>query len=437
MTVMRNLKPTAFMRNRLFKMGAGLATLAAVVFSTVAAPLPGMKNLAGHVPAAVSRLQAKGLLAATNQLHLAIGLPLRNQEALTNLLQQIYDPASPNYHHYLTPDEFTAQFGPTEADYQNVIQFAQANGLTVSQTHGNRMLVNVTGKVSDIQKAFNVTLRTYRHPSESRDFFAPDVEPAVDSSLPVLHVSGLDNYMVPKPLLHKIPASKAAPALGSGPTGSYLGYDFRNAYVPGTSLNGSGQQIGLLEFDSGFFQSDITAYEALAGLPNVPVQAVLLDGYGGGLGLAPDEVSLDIEMAISMAPGQSQVLVYEGDNTDTILNAMAAASQVKQFGASWSYSIDPTSEQIFKEFAAQGQSFFNASGDSDAYNAISNPIPTPCDDPFITIVGGTTLSTVNSAWSSETVWNWDVEYGPTEDGIGGSGGISTTYAIPAGRQMSV
>ncbi len=268
------------------------------------------------------------------------------------------------------------------------------------------MLVNVTGKVSDIQKAFHVTLRTYQHPAESRDFFAPDVEPTVDSSVPVLHVSGLDNYQLPKPLFHKMTASKAAPALGSGPSGSYIGYDFRNAYVPGTTLNGSGQKVGLLEFDSGFLQSDITAYEALAGLPNVPVQAVLLDGYGGGLGIGNVEVSLDIEMAISMAPGQSQVLVYEGENTDTILNAMVANTQVKQFGASWSYPIDATSEQIFKEFAAQGQSFFNASGDSDAYNANSNPIPTPCDDPYITIVGGTTLSTVNSAWSAETVWNW-------------------------------
>lgn len=211
------------MRNGLLNISVALAMLSAVVFPVAAAPQPGMKNLAGHVPAVVSRLQANGLLAETNKLHLAIGLPLRNQEALTNLLEQLYDPASPNYHHYLTPEQFTAQFGPTEEDYQKVINFVQAGGLTVTQTHGNRMLVNVTGKVSDIQKAFNVTLRTYQHPTEARDFFAPDVEPTVDSSLPVLHVSGLDNFMVPKPLLHKMPASKAAPALGSGPYRQLLG----------------------------------------------------------------------------------------------------------------------------------------------------------------------------------------------------------------------
>ena len=78
-----------------------------------------------------------------------------------------------------------------------------------------------------------MTLRTYPHPTEARDFYAPDVEPTVDSSLSVLHVSGLDNYTVPKPVLHKKPAPKAKPALGSGPSGSYMGYDFRNAYAPG------------------------------------------------------------------------------------------------------------------------------------------------------------------------------------------------------------
>ena len=382
--------------------------------------------LLGHVPAIVKSLTPLGRLSGTNRMSLAIGLPLRNQVALSNLLKQIYDPASPVYHHYLTPEEFTAQFGPTEADYQKVIQFAQASGLTVTKAHGNRMLVDVAGNVSDAEKAFHVTMRTYRHPTETRDFFAPDVEPTVDSSVPVLHISGLDNYVLPKPLLHKMPASLATPASGSGLSGSYMGSDFRSAYVPGTPLNGSGQMVGLLQFDSGFYQSDISGYESLAGLPNVPVQAVLLDGYGGGPGMANDEVSLDIEMVISMAPGVSNIYVFEGDTTDDILNAMAASNQVKQLSASWSYTIDPTSEQIFQQFAAQGQSFFNASGDDDAWPA--GQIPTPCDDPYITIVGGTTLSTANNAWKSETVWNWGTELG--EDGIGSSGGISTTYTIP-------
>ena len=87
-------------------------------------------------------------------LNLAIGLPLRNEQALDDLLQQIYDPASPNFRHYLTPEQFTEQFGPTEQDYQAVIDFAKANGLTVTGTHPNRVVLDVSGSVADIERVF-------------------------------------------------------------------------------------------------------------------------------------------------------------------------------------------------------------------------------------------------------------------------------------------
>src|ERR1022692_421807 len=259
------------------------------------------KVLSGHVPAVVSRLQPVGRLAGTTQMKLAIGLPLRNQEALTNLLHQLYDPAKPNYRRFLTPVQVRALFRPTEQDYQAVIAFAQANGLTVTGTHSNCTLVDVSGKVADVEKVFNVTMRTYQHPKENRTFFAPDTEPSVNLAVPILGIGGLNNYVVPRPMSHKItPQDKAGqvtPANGSAPDGSsYLSYDFRFAYTPGVSLTGAGQSVGLLEFDSGFYQSDVTAYETLAGLPSVPVVAVLIDGYDGSAGIANGEVSLDIDM---------------------------------------------------------------------------------------------------------------------------------------------
>jgi uncharacterized repeat protein (TIGR01451 family) len=450
---MRNLKPTAFMRNRLFKIGAGLAALTAVFFSSAAAQQPALKTLPGHMPAVVSRLQAKGLLPATNSLYLAIGLPLRNQEALTNLLQQIYDQASPNYHHYLTPEQFTAQFGPTEQDYEKVIDFARANGLTVVGTHPNRMLVDVSGKAADIGKAFQVTLRTYHHPTENRDFFAPDAEPTVDAILPILHISGLDNYALARPAIKNRPVSqptvgKAAagsasggtPAVGSGPGGTYEGSDFRTAYVPGTTLTGSGQNVGLFQLD-GFYPSDITAYETQIGLTGSVPQLIVVPVDGGVPTPTPfgnPEVSLDIEMVLSMSPGVSKIYVYEGPDVSSlsvytifedVLNRMANDNLAKQLSSSWyivNGSPDPTSEQIFQQMALQGQTFFTASGDSDAYTGL---IPFPCDSPHITLVGGTTLTTgAGASYASETVWNWGIEYG--DDGVGSSGGISTTYSIP-------
>src|ERR1043166_9089252 len=75
---------------------------------------PGRETLSGHVPPVVTGLTPKGRLSATNQLYLAIGLPLRNQAALDELLRQLYDPHSASYRKFLTPREFTARFGPTE-----------------------------------------------------------------------------------------------------------------------------------------------------------------------------------------------------------------------------------------------------------------------------------------------------------------------------------
>ena len=177
------------------------------------------QELRHHVPAAVAHLKPVGRLSASTRLDLAIGLPLRNQEALTNLLQQIYDPMSPEYHHYLAPGQFVEMFGPTEQDYQAVIAFAKLNGLTVTGTHPNRMLVDMSGSVADIERTFHVTMRIYSHPAEPRTFYAPDVEPSLDLSTPVLTISGLNNYIVPHPMSLKANTlgEAVAYATGSGP----------------------------------------------------------------------------------------------------------------------------------------------------------------------------------------------------------------------------
>ncbi len=423
--------------------GAGLRAVvcgALMLLFTTPGSGAGRQDLRRHVPAAVARLglMPAGRLPGTNRLNLAIGLPLRNTNVLSKLLQDIYDPASPLFRHYLTPEQFTGQFGPTRQDYDAVVQFAKSHGLQITATHSNRLLLDVAGQVADIEAAFQVTLRTYPHPREQRVFYAPDVEPSLDLAVPVLHISGLDNYVVPHPMsLRNTPLSGstgAVPATGSGPAGTYLGKDFRAAYVPGVSLTGSGQVVGLLEGD-GYYTNDITSYDSQAGLPDVPLKNVLLDGFDGTPGSDNVEVALDIDMVTCMAPGLSSIIVYEGEVPDDILNRMATDALANQLSSSWTYGIDAVTEQIFQEFGAQGQSFFNASGDGDAYT-VYNGIPTPCDDPNITIVGGTTLTTSGpgGAWVSETVWNWDVEFGPNYDGVGSGGGISTTYPIPTWQQ---
>jgi uncharacterized repeat protein (TIGR01451 family) len=420
---------------------------AALCLVTAASRAQSRQVLHGHVPAAMARLQPESDLPGSTNMHLAIGLPLHNKEGLSNLLAQIYDSASTNFHRYLTPSEFTERFGPTEQEYQAVKDFATANRLTITTSHPNRMLLDISGAASDIERAFNVKLHVYQHPRENRKFFAVDAEPSVPPGLSVLDVSGLNNYVLPHPCSRVRPMGASfTPQVGTGPSGTYLGKDLRAAYVPGVNLTGLGQIVGLLQFN-GYDPNDISAYEALAGLPNVPLENIYLDGYNGVPtgGNGQLEVSLDIEMVASMAPGVSLVLLYEGGPfgfPNDILNRMAQDNVAKQLSASWTWGGGPsaTTDQIFQQMAFQGQSFFHSSGDSDAFlpGEVDDPSRafTPSSSPYITQVGGTTLSTTGpgGAYASETVWNWDIEFGTNADGIGSCGGISTYYSIPAWQQ---
>ncbi len=424
------------MRVTLVKRVAGSLGAAAAFVLAIAAPAAERQSLRGHVPLAAAHLRPLGRLSGTNHLDLAISLPLRNREALTNLLEQIYNPASPNYHHYLTPEQFAQQFGPTEQDYQAAVAFAKAQGFTVTGLHPNRTLVDVSGTVATAERAFHLHMQRYQHPMEARTFYAPDVEPTLDLAVPALAINGLDNYILPRPMnlrtgsfgLLADATNNAAPAAtayttGSGPRGTFIGKDFRAAYAPGVTLNGAGQTVGLLEFDN-YFPGDITAYERLAALPAVPLTNVLVDGFHNSPGINNKEVALDIDMAVCMAPGLSRIIVYEGKFSlpNDILNRMATDNLARQLSSSWGYGlqVDSTREQIFQQFAAQGQTMLQAAGDLGAW---VGPIFPPSDDALLTVVGGTSLTTgAGGAWSSETAWQ------------DGGGGISTSYPIPNWQQ---
>jgi subtilase family serine protease len=348
-------------------------------------------------------------------------LPLRNQEELESLLKRLSDPSSPDFRKYLTPTQFAERFGPSEEDYRVLASALEANGLVVTGRHPNRTILDVQGTVADVESAFQMNLMLWSHPDRGT-FFAPDREPSIDAGVTILDVAGLDNFAVARPMDIKS-RSLSGPiplSTGSGPHGLLIGNDFRTAYAPGVTLDGAGQSIGLFELD-GFYTTDVEANFQQTGLTPVPVKTVLVDGFNGQPGTANMEVTLDIMMAAYMAPG-ANILVYEGTNWNDVLNRMATDDEAKQLSSSWCFSpANATTEQIFKQMIAQGQSLFQASGDSGAYN---EPILPPADDPNLTVVGGTSLKTAGAGgpWQSETTWT------------GSGGGVSTTWPIPAYQQ---
>src|SRR5579862_8566322 len=433
--------------------------------------------LSGHVPRITKSLSSRGRLDASYSMKVAIGLPLRNRGQLTNLLEDIYNPSSPNFRHFLKADEFAASFGPSGEDYQSVIDFAKAHHLVVTRTHSNRTLVDISGSVADMEKAFNIHLQTFKHPTEDRIFFAPDVEPSLDLKTPVLTIGGLNSYVKPRPRIH-VWGTSSGPRVrpwggggggggGSGSnTGPFEGYDFRNAYAPNVSQDGTGQSIGLFEL-FGFSAQDIQDYQDEAGItPYVNVQPVLIDGATGddtsvdwvnnpGYLDYAFETTGDIEVALSMAPGLSSVLVYEGPTPqdvpplgtnyiqgatttaqiNDVLNRMATDDLAKQLSCSYGFDINLSTVQIFQQYAAQGQSFFLASGDAGAF---TGAVDEPADDPYITVVGGTTLTTTSTGdWASETVWMTPASNDPllgSTPAEASGGGISLAYGIPDWQQ---
>lgn len=412
-------------RSSWYRTASRFATIALVAFCAAAVANATGTNISNGnpllvqaVPEAVATGQARlvSSLDGTRQLKLAIHLPAGNQDALNSLLQQLYDPASPNYHKYLSVDEFTARFGPSQDDYNTVVNWAKAQGLTVTNMTRNRHIVDVAGSVDTINNALHVVMSTYQRSTGKSQFYAPDREPAVNLSVPLLQITGLDNFAPPQHRLKKGSTSDVANAIGtgSGPSGEYLPSDMRAAYYGSGPLTGAGQTIGIFSFD-GYIDSDVPSYYSLLGItnPNVPVTNVLVNGYSGvcdagdGSGTSPcddGEQVLDIVNSVGMAPGVSEVIFYEGSSGPDILNQMATDNLAKVLSCSWGSGDLGGDDVIFEEFSLQGQTFLNATGDDGAYDA-ATWLP-PSANPLVLQVGGTDLTTSGpgGTWMTESGW---------------------------------
>src|SRR5256714_15429776 len=276
----------------------------------------------------------------------------------------------------------------------------------------------------------------------------------------ITSVSGLDDanrFSHPPIPGHNTPAitpnaGSNCPAAGQsgGSQVAYIPSQFAKAYnydgLHSSGLQGQGQTVGVFELD-GYSLSDVQAYTQCFGGGNVPIQNIVLDGFNGQPGAGAVEVELDMELILSMAPKLSKLIVYEAPNTTQGYNdefARIVSDRTPVISVSWGDCEKNMSQQevqqenkYFQEAAAQGQSILVASGDSGSSSCFqlqaggsgfdtSLNADDPAAQPFVTAVGGTTLTLAsNNSYQSGGVWN-----GGLLGGAGG-GGISQFWKQPA------
>nr|WP_237554911.1 S53 family peptidase [Streptomyces sp. SID4948] len=415
---------------RLLAAAATPALLLAAVpaaYAATAHPATARTALSGDVLTGLNAHAVRtGAVASTDRISVAVSLTSRDDQALDAFVAQVSNPASAGYGHYLTKGQFAARFGRSDADAKKVTDYLRSQGLTVGTVHSGNLVIDATGTAAQVEKAFGTSLSAWKDAASGRSFYANDAAPSLPGSVASLvsDVSGLNNQAR---LHHQAPASVTP---HNGPGGGYTPAQIKGGYNVSGSSTGSGQQIALLEFD-GFQQSNITAYDSHYALSSSAPTVHKVDGGSGALGDGQVEVELDIEVLNAIAPA-AKVTVFEGPNSD--------AGEVDTYQAIVDSGIPVTSiswgaaetqrttaninavDAVFKQGAAEGLGFFAASGDSGSDDAGTGgtSVDYPASDPYVTGVGGTTLTvTSGNAWSRETAWS------------GGGGGKSGVFAIPS------
>jgi subtilase family serine protease len=334
-------------------------------------------------------------------------------------------------------------FLPTPADLRAVRTAMAARGLRLLSHQG--LSVAFAGRAMDVERAFGTALVVGRR-SDGTSFRRPLTAPRIPASIAALvqDVGGLDTQASPRPLLSPATAAQIpAPSCpGPGETGGYLpsqlgsGGGYGHDRLARAGFDGAGERIALVEF-SGYRPSDVAAYQACFGL-SVPVSDVAV-GLPTTSNDGSAEVELDVETAISAAPGLSHAYIYRARPTATMsamLNAIVAQAPttgVRIVSDSWGVCeplLSPArvaaTATALQLAAVSGITVLAAAGDSGSFDCSGFPalaVDDPAAQPFATGVGGTVLHLKRTGAQREVVW---------DDAAGaGGGGLSRFWQRPS------
>jgi subtilase family serine protease len=401
------------------------------------------------------------------------GLTDAQQSDLTQLLADQQNPSSPQYHKWLTPQQFGARFGISSSDMDKVKAWVQSKGLTVTSVAPSMNYLTISGTIGQVETAFRTQIHSFLENGEGHISNVSDPQlPAAISSM-VVGVRGLNDFKLRSHAAVR-PAITSTAGTGNhflAPGDFFTIYDV--APLLSQSINGTGIAIGIVG-RTDISTADVATFRSLSGLPANPPQIVQATGYRSGTRSTNDltESQLDVEWSGAVAPNATIKFVTVGTSTTTDVDdalIYAVANNVApiismSYGnceSVWGQSSINTLNLTFQQANAQGITVIAASGDAGATDCDSAGIASeglavdfPASSPFVTGAGGTMFSgdVSNSSqyWNSSNTANGTNSYagsvksyipespwnetnsttGLTAGGSGG-GGASAFFAKPA------
>ena len=374
-----------------------------------------------------------------------VGLEPRDKAGLEAFLEDVQDPASPNYHRFLSQDEYNARFAPAAEDEQAVVSHLEASGLAVTDRFRNRLLVGASGSVAAIERAFGVRLHAVQF--QGRRHFAAQGEPVLSATLArvITGVAGLDDLSEMRP--HSRRSGRVAtPKASLGTNCCHLSpNDLQVFYSDTTELDGAGETL-VIAGAYAWKDTDNTAFNSQWSLPQLPAgSGQVCTKIGNPLGCRFSsqnsiEIALDVEYSHGTAPG-AIILNYMAASTAfsdfaVMYNRIVSDNPGHVVSTSWgaceagvSTATQLTNDNIFANGNAIGQSWFAASGDNGSRDCSGLlTVDHPANSPHIIGVGGTTPACSGGMTPASPACTGD----GSETGWSGSGGgISTLFDRPS------
>jgi Pro-kumamolisin, activation domain/Subtilase family len=470
---------------------AGLALAAPGAFGEAT---PAQAVRIGVAPALPTNAQQLGVVPAAKPLKLTVALASQDPSGLAEFASEVSDPSSPRFRQYLNVAQFARRFGATLAQVTAVREALRAHGLTVGVPTANDLTLPVSGTAAQAEQAFATPLSQVEL-ADGRTAYANADAPAISASVApfVQGIIGLDDLSRDQPqevdgrsLVRRSDSASARLAQGGragnvqvatgGPQPCEAAQELQQPFEFATGKSaagvtadqvatayqlpgmyragdfGAGQAIALFEQEA-FLPSDIASYQSCFGT-SATVTPIDVDGGPEPSEEGDVEAALDIEQVIGLAP-QAHVLVYQGPIEQNvapidIISRIVSDDRAKVISTSWGICEELTDSSVIagentllQEAAAQGQSFFSASGDSGSEQCSqfkssnkSISVLNPASQPFATGVGGTTLFSrregefnfyTGELAPSESVWN----DGSGQAGGATGGGLSQKWAMPS------